>query len=48
MQGKRIVAPAALDSKIDTIFVGLNPQHGRSIVAGVAALQNPPRRFFYL
>jgi SAM-dependent methyltransferase len=48
IHGKPIVAPAALNPAIDTVFVGLNPQHARGTIEAIVAWRDAPLRYFYL
>jgi len=48
IHGKPIVAPAALDPGVDTIFVGLNPGQARNIIQGIAAWRDSRRAYLFL
>jgi hypothetical protein len=48
IHGKPIVAPAKLNPAIDTVFVGLNPQHARGTIDAIVAWRDAPLRYFYL
>lgn len=46
--GRPVVAPAALDTDVDTLLVGLNPAHARRTIGEIQALRSRPFRYFYL
>jgi hypothetical protein len=46
--GKPIIAPAALNPAIDTIYVGLNPQRARAVIDAIAAWRDRRINFFFL
>jgi len=48
IEGKPIVAPAALNPTIETIFVGLNPQHARAVIDAIAVWRDRRLNFFFL
>lgn len=48
LMGIPILAPDAVPEAAEAVYVGLNPQDARGIIAGVVALHDRPRTFFYL
>ncbi|PTW50380.1 hypothetical protein C8N38_10414 [Rhodovulum kholense] len=48
LMGIPILAPNRVPEAAGAVYVGLNPQDARGIIAGVAALHDRPRSFFYL
>ena len=46
--GKPIVAPAAFDPTINTVFVGLNPRDARAIVSDISAWRQFHLNYFFL
>ena len=48
MQGKPVVAPAALDPGIDTVLVGLNPRHARAVIDAITAWRDRRINLFFL
>lgn len=52
-QAKRIfdrpvLGPEAIEDDVEVVYVGLNPERGREIAAGVEPLHRSDREFFYL
>jgi SAM-dependent methyltransferase len=48
IQGRRIVAPAELDPRVDALFVGLNPQSARKIISEITIWRNNRLNCFFL
>ncbi len=48
IHGKPVIAPAALNPAVDTVFVGLNPQHARAVIDAIAAWRAKRINFFFL
>ena len=48
LQGKSIVSPDDLPLEINTILVGLNPVHAKSIINNIKVFNNREFDYFYL
>jgi SAM-dependent methyltransferase len=48
IRGKAVLPPTALGMEVETVFVGLNPQHARGIIEGIAPWRGVHRNYFFL